>query len=176
MCIQQCSCDAYDRKEVEEKDEMAAIELNKKELAEKEYGVDSVIKEIYHELDSLRKRREEIEKEKKDLEMKEFRLESQLLNAVEEREIQRKEDNSILEFLGRRTKISERKVEQIQEQLKAVRKDLQKAEGGEKVNELEAFMDRQISELESELECPVCFKLAKTAPIFKCSDDHLICR
>ena len=38
------------------------------------------------------------------------------------------------------------------------------------------FIERQILELEEELECPVCLEVATTAPIYKCLDDHLICR
>mgnify|MGYP006888685261 CR=1 FL=1 len=30
--------------------------------------------------------------------------------------------------------------------------------------------------LEEALECPVCFEVTTTAPIYKCEDDHLICR
>eukprot|EP00090_Calanus_glacialis_P045989 TRINITY_DN8811_c0_g1_i1.p2 TRINITY_DN8811_c0_g1~~TRINITY_DN8811_c0_g1_i1.p2 ORF type:complete len:213 (-),score=73.33 TRINITY_DN8811_c0_g1_i1:86-724(-) len=36
------------------------------------------------------------------------------------------------------------------------------------------FIDNQISEKEKELECPVCLEVAG-APIFMCSDLHLIC-
>ena len=38
------------------------------------------------------------------------------------------------------------------------------------------FMERQILELEEELECPVCLEVATVAPIYKCPDDHLLCR
>ena len=38
------------------------------------------------------------------------------------------------------------------------------------------FMDRQILDLEEELECPVCLEVTTSAPIYKCLDDHLICR
>ena len=38
------------------------------------------------------------------------------------------------------------------------------------------FMERQILELEEELECPVCLEVASAPPIFKCPDNHLICR
>ena len=38
------------------------------------------------------------------------------------------------------------------------------------------FMNRQIQELEEELECPVCFVVTTTAPIYKCPEDHLMCR
>ena len=37
------------------------------------------------------------------------------------------------------------------------------------------FMSKQILELEEELECPVCFEVAATAPIYKCPEDHLMC-
>jgi len=36
------------------------------------------------------------------------------------------------------------------------------------------FIDKQISEKEKELECPVCLEVA-SAPIFMCSELHLIC-
>ena len=41
---------------------------------------------------------------------------------------------------------------------------------------LVAFMDRQILKLEEELKCPVCLEVATTAPIYKCLEDHLLCR
>merc|ERR1712210_448415 len=37
------------------------------------------------------------------------------------------------------------------------------------------FIERQIKEVERELECPVCFEIASQAPIFRCEEDHLIC-
>ena len=39
-----------------------------------------------------------------------------------------------------------------------------------------AILEAQIKEMEEELECPVCFEVSKAAPIFKCGDDHLICK
>ena len=39
-----------------------------------------------------------------------------------------------------------------------------------------ALIEGQISEMEEELECPVCFEVSDTAPIFKCPEDHLMCR
>ena len=41
---------------------------------------------------------------------------------------------------------------------------------------LAEFMERQILELEEELECLVCLEVATVAPIYKCPDDHLLCR
>ena len=41
--------------------------------------------------------------------------------------------------------------------------------------ELLRFIERQIEDVEKELECPVCLETASQAPIFKCEEDHLIC-
>ena len=71
------------------------------------------------------------------------------------------------------------KLEKVQTEVKKVRKDLDLAEGRTEKEEhlhLEKFMARQIEELEEELECPVCLEVTSKAPIYKCSDDHLICR
>ena len=43
-------------------------------------------------------------------------------------------------------------------------------------NDLEKFVAKQIEELSEELVCPVCLEVTTKAPIYKCSDDHLICR
>ena len=43
-------------------------------------------------------------------------------------------------------------------------------------NDLVEFLKVEIKGLEEELECPVCLEVAAKAPIYKCSDDHLICR
>ena len=44
------------------------------------------------------------------------------------------------------------------------------------INDLAEFLKVEIKDLEEELECPVCLEVAAEAPIYKCSDDHLICR
>ena len=43
-------------------------------------------------------------------------------------------------------------------------------------NDLETFLEHEIKELEEELECPVCLEVARMAPIYKCQEDHLVCR
>ena len=70
------------------------------------------------------------------------------------------------------------KLAKIQNEIKTVKQELKAAESGGKVmsKDLEAFLEREIKDLEDELECPVCLEVAKTAPIYKCEDDHLICR
>ena len=52
---------------------------------------------------------------------------------------------------------------------------LKKLEFKLKKMNLVEFMERQILDLEEELECPVCLEVATTAPIYKCPEDHLIC-
>ena len=69
------------------------------------------------------------------------------------------------------------KLEKVQKELGNIRKELDLAEGRVEVNnDLEKFMTRQIKDLEEELVCPVCLEVTTKAPIYKCSDDHLICR
>ena len=69
------------------------------------------------------------------------------------------------------------KLEKVQKELGNIRKELDLAEGRVEVNnDLEKFMTRQIKDLEEELVCPVCVEVTTKAPIYKCSDDHLICR
>ena len=42
--------------------------------------------------------------------------------------------------------------------------------------EMMAIVERQIKEMEEELECPVCLEVCQPGPIFKCSEDHLVCK
>ena len=69
------------------------------------------------------------------------------------------------------------KIENVQEELNSVHQELQWVEGRGDVNsDLKKFMERQIDELREELECPVCLEVTTKAPIYKCSDDHIVCR
>merc|ERR1712126_329332 len=73
-------------------------------------------------------------------------------------------------------KHQQERLAKVQEDLKEVRQELDLAEGRKPENsELKNFMVRQIEELRSELECPVCLEVVTKAPIFKCSEDHLVC-
>ena len=80
--------------------------------------------------------------------------------------------------LEARTLESMEKLAKIQDDIKTVKQELNTAESGGKVmsKDLEAFLEREIKDLEDELECPVCLEVSQTAPIYKCDDDHLICR
>jgi len=118
--------------------------------------VDSEIERLLGEKRSVEKEQEEVEKEVAEMEKKkEVSKEAFALDIKQQRE----------------------ELEQVQEELENVRKELDLAEGRPQGNnDLEKFMVRQIEELEEELVCPVCLEVTTTAPIYKCSDDHLICR
>ena len=66
--------------------------------------------------------------------------------------------------------------------IKLVREKLQQNEDEESVQgsggetEMMAILEMQIKEMEEELECPVCLEVCQPGPIFKCSEDHLVCR
>ena len=69
------------------------------------------------------------------------------------------------------------KLEKVQADLEKARKELDLVEGRKAMNSnLEKFLAREIEDLRGELECPVCMEVATKAPIYKCDDDHLICR
>ena len=73
-------------------------------------------------------------------------------------------------------RVARSRLRAIQNELQTVRKDLHLAEGGEEVGNFEEFLERQVKELETDLCCPVCFNISKAAPIYKCTDDHLVCK
>ena len=118
--------------------------------------IDSEIERLLGEKRSVEKEQEEVEKEVAEMEKKkEVSKEAFALDIKQQRE----------------------ELEQVQEELENVRKELDLAEGRPQGNnDLEKFMVRQIEELEEELVCPVCLEVTTKAPIYKCSDDHLICR
>ena len=69
------------------------------------------------------------------------------------------------------------KLEKVQADLEKARKELDLVEGRRTMNSnLEKFLMKEIEDLRGELECPVCMEVATKAPIYKCDDDHLICR
>ena len=69
------------------------------------------------------------------------------------------------------------KLEKVQADLEKAHKELDLFEGRKTMNSnLEKFLTREIEELRGQLECPVCLEVVTKAPIYKCDDDHLICR
>jgi len=104
-----------------------------------------------------------------------------MLQKVEKLENKRKKLESFLEAFAAKAKqkaaVLEMEIKDLKAQLNSEdrKEPVVSVETKIKPNpELLQFINRQIEELEKELECPVCLEVANT-PIYKCSDDHLVC-
>ena len=77
--------------------------------------------------------------------------------------------------LAKKSKRTLKLIKLVREKLQQneVKEDVQ-GSGGETA--MIAILGRQIKEMEEELECPVCLEVCQPGPIFKCSEDHLVCR
>ena len=67
--------------------------------------------------------------------------------------------------------VAYKKIREQEEEIKSVLRRLEQND-----HDLETFLNHEIKELEEELECPVCLEVANMAPIYKCQEDHLVCR
>jgi len=118
--------------------------------------VENAIKSLIERKRCIQQKQEEAEKEVQELEKRREKVEESSAALIK----QQKEN-----------------LFKVQENLKNVRQELDLAEGRpSKKTDLENFIARQIEELRLELECPVCLEVTTKAPIFKCSEDHLVCR
>ena len=113
---------------------------------------------------NARKRKKEEEKKRKEKEV----LESQVGETVPE-EAEGNDDNFEEAEVG--------------ENKKKVANEKTGAHGKKETADIKAenktlieFLEGQILQLEEDLECPVCLDIASTTPIYKCTEDHLICR
>ena len=128
----------------------------KGQLQEESRDIEDAIKSLVERKRCIQQKQEEVEKEVQELEKKREKLEESSAALIK----QQKEN-----------------LLKVQENLKNVRQELDLAEGRPSKNtDLENFIARQIEELRLELECPVCLEVSTKAPIFKCSEDHLVCR
>ena len=147
----------------EEKATSSVMESKIKDALERKGHLSARKADIESEIERLLEEKRSVEKEKEEVE-----------KAVEEME--KKMDES-KETSALAIKHQTEELGNVQEKLRNVRKELDLAEGRPQPNnDLEKFMARQIEELEEELVCPVCLEVTTKAPIYKCSDDHLICR
>ena len=71
--------------------------------------------------------------------------------------------------------VAYKKIREQEEEIKSILRTLEQND-----NDLETFLNHEVKELEEELEeeleCPVCLEVASMAPIYKCQEDHLVCR
>ena len=99
-----------------------------------------------------------------------MRIQKEMRNALWER-VKELEENEV------RIEEENEKLQQRIEQLEASNGAWSDLKVVQETNKnLVALIEGQISEMEEELECPVCLEVAATAPIYKCPDDHLVCR
>ena len=132
--------------------DLKAVLEEKGNLQEDMKGIDAAIKSLMDRKKCIAEKQEEMEKR---------------ANSIEELK------NSADLLVKQQTE----KLEKVQEDLNKVRKELDLVEGRRTMSgDLEKFLTRQIEELRGELECPVCMQVVTKAPIYKCDDDHLICR
>ena len=138
-----------------------------------EFGLpSSEIKEIESALDALLKRKSRVAEKQKSNELKFAEME--------------KQQTTLKQTVAAQKDESETKIARIEDEIVASKKitekdkkEVEEVEGKKEVGgnrELENFLEGQILELEVELECPVCLEVATTSPIYKCLDDHLLCR
>ena len=149
----------------EENNSSLALESRLKIVQEEQEHLQEEIRDVEAALESLLKRKVKI-----------IEQEEEAGREVKELEERRKDSKKLTA-----TKVNDwmEKIENVQEKLKVVHQELQlvEARGRGGVNsELERFMERQMEELREELECPVCLEVTTKAPIYKCSDDHIVCR
>ena len=147
----------------EENARSSALERKIKDALEKKNHLRAKVEDITSAIERLLEEKRCIEKEQEEVEKN-----------VEEmnKKLEESKEASTLAI-----KHQTEELENVQEKIRNIRRELDLAEGRPQVNnDLEKFMTRQIEELEEELVCPVCLEVATKAPIYKCSDDHLICR
>ena len=125
------------------------------------------MKEIESALGALLKRKSRVAEKQKSNELKFAEME--------------KQQTTLKQTVAAKKAESETKIARIEDEIEASKKITEKKEVGDKKEvggnrELENFLEGQILELEVELECPVCLEVATTSPIYKCLDDHLLCR
>ena len=113
---------------------------------------------------NARKRKKEEENKRKEKEI----LESQVGETVPE-DVERNDHNFEEAEIGENTKKAANE--------KAGAHEKKEAADKKAANKtLIEFLEGQILQLEEDLECPVCLDIASTTPIYRCSEDHLICR
>ena len=126
-------------------------------------SLEEEMKEIESALDALLKRKSRVAEKQKSNELKFAEM--------------GKQQTTLKQTVAAQKDESETKIARIEDEIVASKKITEKDKkevGGNR--ELENFLEGQILELEVELECPVCLEVATTSPIYKCLDDHLLCR
>ena len=155
-----------------ETEAILALEAQVKITELENVSLEEEMKEIESALDALLKRKSRVAEKQKSNELKFAEME--------------KQQTTLKQTVAAQKDESETKIARIEDEIVASKKitekdkkEVEEVEGKKEVGgnrELENFLEGQILELEVELECPVCLEVATTSPIYKCLDDHLLCR
>ena len=104
---------------------------------------------------------------------------SECQRAKDEHEGKIRRGNCRKSILESKKEEATKKLTKLEMQVRNVRKEVKKAEKlfpSKDESKLCRFLDKEIKELVEKLQCPVCLEVINTAPIYKCSNEHLICR
>ena len=152
-----------------ETEAILALEAQVKITELENVSLEEEMKEIESAFGALLKRKSRVAEKQKSNELKFAEME--------------KQQTTLKQTVAAKKAESETKIARIEEEIEASKKitekDKKEVEDKKEVGgnrELENFLEGQILELEVELECPVCLEVATTSPIYKCLDDHLLCR
>ena len=135
-------------------------------------------------LETIRSEQSEISGQKSIAQLRISRLEEiirECQRGIDEHEDKIRRGKCRKAYLEGKRKETTQKLTKLEMEVRSVRKEVKKAEKffplkGEDESKLCRFLDDEIKELVEKLQCPVCLEVISTAPIYKCSNEHLICR
>ena len=170
-----------------EKVQAGKMEVEKKTLARLRIQLNKLEKEEEQgkiELETIMSEQSEISSQKSIDQLRISRLEEIIQDCqrgIDEHEDKIRRGKCRKSYLEGKRKEATHKLTTLEMEVRSVRKEVKKAEKlfpfeGEDEGKLCRFLDKEIKELVEKLQCPVCSEVISKAPIYKCSNEHLICR
>ena len=170
-----------------EKVQAGKMEVEKKTLARLRVQLNKLEKEEEQgkiELETIMSEQSEISSQKSIDQLRISRLQEIIQDCqrgIDEHEDKIRRGKCRKAYLEGKRKKTTLKLTKLEMEVRSVRKEVKKAEKlfplkGEDESKLCRHLDNEIKELVEELQCPVCLEVISTAPIYKCSNEHLICR
>ena len=136
-----------ERKETDEENKLAAIERKQMQIADRQNEANRKITELDQQIENLTREKNEVRNM--------MRLDTEENARLE---VQKEEALKKKSEINEQILIEDQKYDQMKENENACK-----------------HLNREIKKIEDFLECPICNYVA-TAPIFKCPNDHLLCR
>ena len=166
--------------------QVGEMEVEKKTLARLRIQLNKLEKEEEQgkiELETIISEQSEISSQKSIAQLRISRLEEIIQDCqrgIDEHEDKIRRGKCRKSYLEGKRKEANQKLTKLEMEVRSVYKEVKKAEklfplkGND--SKLCRFLDKEIRELIEKLQCPVCLEVIDTAPIYKCSNEHLICR